>query len=77
MKLLLYLLSLFIILISQNLVNCENYYLTEWDILAPFPSAPREDVDVLNCYGGIDNIPIGDNSTYISELVNGARYVFF
>ncbi|KAK5583864.1 hypothetical protein RB653_005468 [Dictyostelium firmibasis] len=70
--LLLHLFYLSIILIS-NIVYCENYYLTEWDILAPFPSAPREDVDVLNCYGGIDNIPIGDNSTYISELINGAR----
>ncbi|KAN0028320.1 hypothetical protein ACTFIV_010161 [Dictyostelium citrinum] len=72
--LLLYLFSLSIILIfNNNIAYCGNYFLTEWDILAPFPSAPREDVDVLNCYGGIDNIPIGDNSTYISELVNGAK----
>ncbi|EGC29252.1 hypothetical protein DICPUDRAFT_99888 [Dictyostelium purpureum] len=51
----------------------DSFFLTDWDVLAPFPSAPREDVDVLAAYGGITGIPRADNSTYPSDLVFGGE----
>eukprot|EP01132_Coremiostelium_polycephalum_P005382 gene5382-6715_t len=48
-----------------------SFYLSNWDILAPFPAAPREDVDILEAFGGITGIPRADKTTYPSDLVFG------
>ncbi|KAF2073976.1 hypothetical protein CYY_004721 [Polysphondylium violaceum] len=71
----LYILLLLLLLSSISAIDYfdSTFYLNDWDILAPFPSAPREDVDVLSAFGGITNIPRADQSTYPSDLVNGGK----
>ncbi|KAK5581995.1 hypothetical protein RB653_003576 [Dictyostelium firmibasis] len=40
-----------------------------YNVIGPFPIGEREEIyDTLESYGGIFNIPIGDNTTYPSEL---------
>ncbi|KAM9973543.1 hypothetical protein ACTFIW_010643 [Dictyostelium discoideum] len=62
----LYILKFFLLLI--NYIKCTtlpNIY----NVIGPFPIGEREEIyDTLESYGGIFNIPIGDNTTYPSEL---------
>ncbi|EFA78494.1 transmembrane protein [Heterostelium album PN500] len=52
----------------------QQLVLTEWDIIGPFPSAPREDGnDVLDAFGGITGIPRGDKSTYPTDITDNGR----
>eukprot|EP01133_Synstelium_polycarpum_P013893 gene13893-16389_t len=50
-----------------------SFYLTEWDVIGPFPSAPREDVDALEAFGGITGIPRGDSTTYPTDITDDGR----
>ncbi|GAM18816.1 hypothetical protein SAMD00019534_019910 [Acytostelium subglobosum LB1] len=48
--------------------------LTEWDVIGPFPSAPREDgADVLDAFGGITGIPRADQTTYPTDITDNGR----
>ncbi|EGC30742.1 hypothetical protein DICPUDRAFT_89946 [Dictyostelium purpureum] len=59
---------LFFILFIINYMECTSLPST-YNVIGPFSIGEHEEVyDTLESYGGIFNIPIGDNTTYPSEL---------
>ncbi|KYQ88207.1 hypothetical protein DLAC_10893 [Tieghemostelium lacteum] len=61
------------IISKKSQLYSDGFYIQSFDVIGPFPSAPREDADVLEAFGGITNIPRADNSTYPSDLVFGGQ----
>ncbi|EGG15274.1 hypothetical protein DFA_10108 [Cavenderia fasciculata] len=60
--------------LDKQVVTSDSYFLTNWDVLAPFPITDREyGSDILDAFGGIRNIPRGDKSTYPSDLTDDGR----